>query len=42
MGRARDDFDDRDRVIPMFNEGAAIKETLRSLLDSEYPQGKLR
>lgn len=29
-------------VIPMFNEGAAIKETLQSLLDSEYPHAKLR
>ncbi|HEY4245189.1 MAG TPA: glycosyltransferase [Kofleriaceae bacterium] len=28
-------------VIPMFNEGAAIKETLQSLLDSKYPQHKL-
>lgn len=28
-------------VIPMFNEGAAIKETLQSLLDSDYPHGKL-
>jgi cellulose synthase/poly-beta-1,6-N-acetylglucosamine synthase-like glycosyltransferase len=28
-------------VIPMFNEGAAIKETLQSLLDSDYPRGKL-
>jgi cellulose synthase/poly-beta-1,6-N-acetylglucosamine synthase-like glycosyltransferase len=29
-------------VIPMFNEGAAIKETLQSILDSDYPHGKLR
>ncbi len=29
-------------VIPMFNEGAAIKETLRSLLDSDYPGHKLK
>src|SRR5688572_30509689 len=28
-------------VIPMFNEGAAIKETLRSLLAQEYPVAKL-
>jgi cellulose synthase/poly-beta-1,6-N-acetylglucosamine synthase-like glycosyltransferase len=29
-------------VIPMFNEGAAIRETLQSLLDQDYPHGKLR
>jgi cellulose synthase/poly-beta-1,6-N-acetylglucosamine synthase-like glycosyltransferase len=29
-------------VIPMFNEGAAIKETLQSILDSDYPHAKLR
>jgi cellulose synthase/poly-beta-1,6-N-acetylglucosamine synthase-like glycosyltransferase len=29
-------------VIPMFNEGAAIKETLQSLLDADYPAHKLR
>src|SRR6476646_270624 len=29
-------------IIPMFNEGAAIKETLQSILDSHYPHGKLR
>jgi cellulose synthase/poly-beta-1,6-N-acetylglucosamine synthase-like glycosyltransferase len=28
-------------VIPMFNEGAAIKETLRSLMAQEYPASKL-
>ncbi|MBV8759140.1 MAG: glycosyltransferase [Deltaproteobacteria bacterium] len=28
-------------VIPMFNEGAAIKETLQSILDSDYPKHKL-
>lgn len=28
-------------VIPMFNEGSAIQETLQSVLDSEYPQAKL-
>jgi len=40
---ARDDFEPTvTAVIPMFNEGAAIKETLQSLLDSHYPHGKLR
>ena len=29
-------------VIPMYNEGAAIKETLQSLLDADYPAHKLR
>jgi cellulose synthase/poly-beta-1,6-N-acetylglucosamine synthase-like glycosyltransferase len=29
-------------VIPMFNEGAAIKETLQSLLDANYPAAKLK
>jgi cellulose synthase/poly-beta-1,6-N-acetylglucosamine synthase-like glycosyltransferase len=29
-------------VIPLFNEGAAIKETLESVLDSDYPADKLR
>jgi N-acetylglucosaminyltransferase len=29
-------------VIPMFNEGAAIRETLQSLLAQDYPHGKLR
>ena len=29
-------------VIPMYNEGAAIKETLQSLLDSDYPHSKLK
>jgi cellulose synthase/poly-beta-1,6-N-acetylglucosamine synthase-like glycosyltransferase len=39
----RDDYEPTvTAVIPMFNEGAAIKETLRSLLDSAYPQGKLQ
>jgi cellulose synthase/poly-beta-1,6-N-acetylglucosamine synthase-like glycosyltransferase len=28
-------------IIPMFNEGAAIKETLQSILDSDYPAHKL-
>ena len=39
----RDDFEPHvTAVIPMFNEGAAIKETLQSLLDSSYPHAKLR
>jgi cellulose synthase/poly-beta-1,6-N-acetylglucosamine synthase-like glycosyltransferase len=39
----RDDYEPTvTAVIPMFNEGAAIKETLQSLLDSAYPHGKLR
>jgi cellulose synthase/poly-beta-1,6-N-acetylglucosamine synthase-like glycosyltransferase len=39
---ARDDYEPTVTcVIPMFNEGAAIKETLQSLLDSEYPHEKL-
>jgi N-acetylglucosaminyltransferase len=29
-------------VIPMFNEGSTIKDTLLSLLDSEYPHAKLK
>ena len=29
-------------VIPMFNEGATVKETLRSILDADYPHAKLR
>ncbi len=29
-------------VIPMFNEGATIKETLQSILDSDYPHAKLK
>ena len=29
-------------VIPMFNEGATIKETLLSILDSDYPHAKLK
>jgi N-acetylglucosaminyltransferase len=38
----RDDYEPTvTAVIPMFNEGAAIKETLNSLLDSTYPQAKL-
>lgn len=39
----REDFEPTvTAVIPMFNEGSAIIETLQSLLDSEYPAGKLR
>jgi cellulose synthase/poly-beta-1,6-N-acetylglucosamine synthase-like glycosyltransferase len=37
-----DDFEPTvTAVVPMFNEGAAIKETLQSILDSDYPAGKL-
>jgi len=40
---ARDDYEPTvTAVIPMFNEGAAIKETLQSLLDSTYPPNKLK
>jgi cellulose synthase/poly-beta-1,6-N-acetylglucosamine synthase-like glycosyltransferase len=40
---SRDDYEPTiTAVIPMFNEGAAIKETLQSLLDSAYPHEKLR
>lgn len=40
---ARDDYEPTvTAVIPMFNEGAAIKETLQSLVDSDYPHAKLR
>jgi cellulose synthase/poly-beta-1,6-N-acetylglucosamine synthase-like glycosyltransferase len=40
---ARDDYEPTVcAVVPMFNEGAAIKETLQSLLDSSYPHSKLR
>ena len=39
----RDDYEPTiTAVVPMFNEGAAIKETLQSLLDAEYPHAKLR
>ena len=39
----RDDFEPTVTVvIPMFNEGEAIKETLQSLLASEYPAEKLQ
>jgi cellulose synthase/poly-beta-1,6-N-acetylglucosamine synthase-like glycosyltransferase len=39
---SRDDYEPTvTAVIPMFNEGAAIKETLQSLLDSDYPHSKL-
>src|SRR6476469_1270668 len=38
----RDDYEPTvTAVIPMFNEGAAIKETLQSLLESSYPHAKL-
>jgi cellulose synthase/poly-beta-1,6-N-acetylglucosamine synthase-like glycosyltransferase len=40
---ARDDFEPTvTAIIPMFNEGAAIKETLQSLVDQNYPANKLR
>ena len=40
--RTRDDFEPSVTVvIPMFNEGEAIKETLASLLASTYPREKL-
>jgi cellulose synthase/poly-beta-1,6-N-acetylglucosamine synthase-like glycosyltransferase len=39
----RDDYEPTvTAVIPMFNEGKAIKETLRSLIDSTYPHDKLK
>jgi cellulose synthase/poly-beta-1,6-N-acetylglucosamine synthase-like glycosyltransferase len=39
----RDDYEPTvTAVIPMFNEGRAIQETLRSLLESTYPANKLR
>jgi cellulose synthase/poly-beta-1,6-N-acetylglucosamine synthase-like glycosyltransferase len=39
---ARDDYEPTITVvIPMFNEGKAIQETLQSLLDSDYPKHKL-
>ncbi len=38
----RDDFEPNvTAIIPMFNEGVAIQETLQSLLDSNYPAEKL-
>ncbi len=40
---ARDDYEPMvTAIIPMFNEGAAIKETLQSLVASDYPHAKLR
>ena len=40
---ARDDYEPTvTAVIPMFNEGGAIKETLQSILDSHYPHAKLK
>lgn len=39
---ARDDYEPTvTAIIPMYNEGAAIKETLQSLVDSDYPTAKL-
>jgi cellulose synthase/poly-beta-1,6-N-acetylglucosamine synthase-like glycosyltransferase len=39
----RDDFEPTVTVvIPMFNEGEAIKETLTSLLATQYPRDKLK
>src|SRR5689334_7652683 len=39
----RDDYEPTvTAVIPMFNEGSAIKETLQSILDSAYPDDKLK
>jgi N-acetylglucosaminyltransferase len=39
---ARDDYEPTITVvIPMFNEGKSIQETLQSLLDSDYPKHKL-
>jgi cellulose synthase/poly-beta-1,6-N-acetylglucosamine synthase-like glycosyltransferase len=39
----RDDYEPSvTAVIPMYNEGKAIKETLRSLIDSTYPHDKLK
>ena len=39
----RDDFEPTVTVvIPMFNEGEAIRETLQSLLSSDYPREKLK
>ena len=39
----RDDFEPTVTVvIPMFNEGEAIKETLQSLLQTEYPTDKFQ
>ena len=38
----RDDYEPTvTAIVPMFNEGTAIKETLQSLLDSDYPHAKL-
>jgi cellulose synthase/poly-beta-1,6-N-acetylglucosamine synthase-like glycosyltransferase len=40
---SRDDYEPTvTAVIPMFNEGVAIKETLQSVLDSGYPHSKLK
>src|ERR1041384_7262570 len=41
--QVRDDYEPTvTAVIPMFNEGSAIKETLQSLVDSAYPASKLK
>ncbi|HEV7554368.1 MAG TPA: glycosyltransferase [Kofleriaceae bacterium] len=38
-----DDFEPTvTAIIPMFNEGKAIQETLQSILDSDYPAAKLK
>ena len=43
LDATRDDYEPTvTAIIPMFNEGAAIKETLQSLLDSDYPADKLQ
>jgi cellulose synthase/poly-beta-1,6-N-acetylglucosamine synthase-like glycosyltransferase len=40
---ARDDYEPTvTAIIPMFNEGEAIRETLASLLASDYPAEKLK
>ena len=40
---ARDDYEPTvTAIVPMYNEGPAIKETLQSLLDSGYPHAKLK
>jgi cellulose synthase/poly-beta-1,6-N-acetylglucosamine synthase-like glycosyltransferase len=40
---ARDDYEPTvTAIVPMFNEGKAIRETLQSLVDSHYPHAKMR